>query len=386
MQDRTPTPGQEGRALITPEDGSPAYYAKISMADNPTQEGTPYDKSNVLQDITCDAIGIPHTSTPNEAFLALALGAGKYGFIVTVLFPDGSPVQSATLTGVSGLNGESAVTNADGVAIGVSNSNSANIGVTSPYIDFGDAAGTLIQSTGILTTVEITLNAIVAEISSSKEIVFSPVAKTADFCGIGAGAGANRFDEGPTGNGGGGGYVQNLLNYSLDGNNRTFSVVIGAGGSVGSNGGATSVSVSGDQILKADGGYTSTAEDSAAIGNGNGGVGKSLYRDATQEMVFAANGSPSSGYKFNDPALGVPGSGGGGGCLYVGATSPISVTSLPSGGSPNGGLGGYVDSTGNHNGTSGVYPGGGGGTGPYQAYKGANGCLFVRAHYPWEVT
>ena len=101
-------------------------------------------------------------------------------------------------------------------------------------------------------------------------------------------------------------------------------------------------------------------------------------------MVTAANGSPATGYKFNDPDLGIPGSGGGGGCLYVNSNSPIKVSALPSGGSPNGGFGGYMDNSGNHNGTAGTYPGGGGGTGPYIAYSGASGCLFVRAHYAWE--
>ena len=54
MQDRTPTPGQEGRALITPEDGSAPFYAKIQMADNPTEPGTPLNKENLLQDSTAE--------------------------------------------------------------------------------------------------------------------------------------------------------------------------------------------------------------------------------------------------------------------------------------------------------------------------------------------
>lgn len=51
MQDRVPTPGQEGRVLITPESGEP-FYAKIEMADNPSQTGTAFIKQNMLKDAT----------------------------------------------------------------------------------------------------------------------------------------------------------------------------------------------------------------------------------------------------------------------------------------------------------------------------------------------
>lgn len=43
------------------------------------QHGTPYNKASVLQDSTCTKLGIPTTSTPNDAFNALAEGAGGSG-------------------------------------------------------------------------------------------------------------------------------------------------------------------------------------------------------------------------------------------------------------------------------------------------------------------
>lgn len=68
MQDRIPTPGQEGRVLITPENGSAPFYAKVEMADNPTQDGTPYNKQAVLQDSTAALFGLDNTAVPNDIF------------------------------------------------------------------------------------------------------------------------------------------------------------------------------------------------------------------------------------------------------------------------------------------------------------------------------
>lgn len=68
MTDRQPTPGKEGRVLITPEDGSPAFYATLEMADDPLETGTPWAKSTVLQDDTCGILNIPTTSVPDDAF------------------------------------------------------------------------------------------------------------------------------------------------------------------------------------------------------------------------------------------------------------------------------------------------------------------------------
>src|SRR5574344_1061140 len=63
MNDRTPT--KPGRVLITPESGVP-YYAVLTMADEPTQEGTPPTKANLLSDATAAKLG--GVATPNAAF------------------------------------------------------------------------------------------------------------------------------------------------------------------------------------------------------------------------------------------------------------------------------------------------------------------------------
>lgn len=74
MDDRIPTPGQEGRVLITPEDGTVPFYAKISMADNPTQPGTPLNKATLLKDATALRFGLTTEAVPDDVFSFL----GKY--------------------------------------------------------------------------------------------------------------------------------------------------------------------------------------------------------------------------------------------------------------------------------------------------------------------
>lgn len=71
MDDRIPTPGQEGRVLITPENGSPPFYATIAMADNPRQPGTPLNKANLLQDGTAGLYGKDASAVPNDLFAYL---------------------------------------------------------------------------------------------------------------------------------------------------------------------------------------------------------------------------------------------------------------------------------------------------------------------------
>lgn len=75
MRDRQPTPGMEGRVLITPEDGSIApFHARIAMADDALEEGTPLNKGSLLKDATAAMYGMPDTAVPDDAFALL----GKY--------------------------------------------------------------------------------------------------------------------------------------------------------------------------------------------------------------------------------------------------------------------------------------------------------------------
>ena len=73
MRNRIPSPGKEGRMLITPEDGSKPFYATVTMADEPLEEGTPLAQESLLSDATAEAAGlIPAGATPEQIFSKLA--------------------------------------------------------------------------------------------------------------------------------------------------------------------------------------------------------------------------------------------------------------------------------------------------------------------------
>lgn len=74
MYDRQPTPGKEGRVLITPLNGSAPYYATVAMADEPLEKGTALNKANLLKDATAAMYGKGASAVPNDIFAYL----GKY--------------------------------------------------------------------------------------------------------------------------------------------------------------------------------------------------------------------------------------------------------------------------------------------------------------------
>lgn len=64
MQDRVPV--NPGRVLIKPENGSASYYATMTRADNPTQEGTPLNKASLLKDSTAAKFGLGSNAVPDD--------------------------------------------------------------------------------------------------------------------------------------------------------------------------------------------------------------------------------------------------------------------------------------------------------------------------------
>lgn len=64
-------PANPGRVLITPEDGSAAFYATLTRADNPTEAGDPLSKETLLKDATAALYGLDATAVPDEV-LAMA--------------------------------------------------------------------------------------------------------------------------------------------------------------------------------------------------------------------------------------------------------------------------------------------------------------------------
>ena len=63
-------PANPGRVLITPEDGSAAFYAVLTRADNPTEAGDPLNKATLLKDATAALYGLDATAVPDEVLVA----------------------------------------------------------------------------------------------------------------------------------------------------------------------------------------------------------------------------------------------------------------------------------------------------------------------------
>lgn len=81
MRDRQPL--QPNRVLVTPENGSTPFYATITRADEPADEGHRLNKYTLLKDETCTMLGgDPQTMVPDDALqtlAALACSAGGSG-------------------------------------------------------------------------------------------------------------------------------------------------------------------------------------------------------------------------------------------------------------------------------------------------------------------
>lgn len=90
MRDRLPTPGKEGRVRFCSDNYKPPTLALdesghlvvdyeseqiegvLEHADDATQQGSVYNRANVLPHDVCDALGIDaDESEPRDAFMAL---------------------------------------------------------------------------------------------------------------------------------------------------------------------------------------------------------------------------------------------------------------------------------------------------------------------------
>ena len=74
MRDRLPEPGKEGRVKLTDVmvDPDGTIHGKLEFDDNATQDGSIYNKANVLPDEVCDALGIDRvTSELKDALVML---------------------------------------------------------------------------------------------------------------------------------------------------------------------------------------------------------------------------------------------------------------------------------------------------------------------------
>lgn len=82
MRNRRPTPGYEGRILITPENPEIApFFARVAMADNPIDTGTPMTAETFLKTVTASMLGLdPQEAVPDDALQVLAaLASSRVG-------------------------------------------------------------------------------------------------------------------------------------------------------------------------------------------------------------------------------------------------------------------------------------------------------------------
>lgn len=151
------------------------------------------------------------------------------------------------------------------------------------------------------------------------------------------------------GGGGGGGYTRTSRRISMQG---SYQIVIGAGGSMGVNGGATSfgdkLSVNGGISGRDLPGTSSSTMDGHGGGSGGGGgvdynsdYGTGGYDGSNGEHGYPTDRSGGQGQNFTTREFGEPGGklyagGGGGGRAMLSATPIIS-----NGGSGGGGSGGF---------------------------------------------
>lgn len=389
MQDRVSL--YPGRVKLTPVAGQENTFDMV-RADQPTQEGTPLNKATLLKDVTASILGLPNTAVPDDAFLALTIGVGTYGFRVKIQLADGTPVEGARVSGITALTGSTLVSGTDGIVLGKSTSKTVTISCTSPYIDQAAPASQSVTATGTITDVTLILTAItdMITVTSGKTAKVSPIVKTMDVTAVGGGGGGGGgcyggYDESAAG-GGGGGYVFTKTGVASVAK-AILKITVGSAGSggaskknassPGTSGGTTSVTLNDATLVTANGGaggengygksYPSLIP--GGIGNGNGGTG-------TSKSGVNCNGGAGSGYIFNDSSLGLAGGGGGGG----GTSGAVA-----NGGSPNGGNGSHYDE--GYSSIIGGTPGenfGGGGGGGHNSFDGCNGGrggVYLRFHF-----
>lgn len=420
MEDRVPTPGQDGRVLITPENGSAPFYAKITMADNPTNNGTPLTKETLLQDGTeVQIFGNADNRTVDQAFSGVMdrinlIMQNVANITLTVADTEGKPLEGVYVNGIFDENGDPVQTNASGQAIGyvaegnqtISVSGYADIQNTSMQID-------IIKGNTYMETLAVTTRNFL-KVTNSRTVKFSGnVAQVdASVVGGGAGAGGSVFSssngEGATGGAGSGGEVINQENIDFA-QNTNYPITIGAGGSPGSTdfdeasagspGGSTSF-----MNITARGGNPGTAaviqrvSASQHVIPGNGGIGYGSGNGANgvwgdfsgASDAHAENGLPgqdgTQAYKSFTETEPLGAGGGSGAALYAGDGGM--------GGQIGGGNGGLGAKLSNHDdidgtpGTDGTGSGGGSGsssdnrTAQYvgKSARGGSGCVAIRMH------
>lgn len=413
MEDRIPSPGQEGRVLITPEDGKESYYATVTMADNPTNPGTPLNKATLLQDETeISLFGNTNNRTVDDAFRGISgmlklIKGDLAAMTLKVQASNGNGIRGVLINNLFNESGGPVYTDETGTATGYVAEGNVTLSI-SGYADIEDYSETIEITKGETYTKTWTVNALdFIKITSTQGVKFSENVQRVDISAVGGGGGAGGgiwlrdSSQGASGGAGGGGFVTNQESVPFSANT-TYTAIIGAGGSAGgsadgSKGGTTTfLGVSaegGNPGTKAFAEYVSPTQQvrpgTGGTGNGNGAngvwgnsAGGSLERDSNG--LPGGTGTTSAYSSFTETS---PLGGGGGSGASSGSFSSVGGA----GGQVGGGSGGDADYSNVSDGEKGADgTGGGGGSGSAcelmdtiyigVSGRGGSGCVAIRMH------
>ena len=271
------------------------------------QIGDALNKANLLGDATCDVLGIPRTAVVNDALLGLAIGAGKYGFAITLLTPGGRPLANQEIVGITKPNGTAAITDSNGYVLAVATSANPTVSIYLGFADIVNSQSRTLTATGVITAVTWTLtrnSTVSCAVSTSSTLYFSPDVSTITATPIGGGGsgapGYKGSDDGSdvyaAGGGGGQGYAVTQQYTNTNHVAVPVSITIGAGGvavsastfSPGNDGGTTQVSIAnGALTVTASGGGGGKRGNAypfvggaGGAGNPSGGAGTGAYHTA----------------------------------------------------------------------------------------------------------
>lgn len=345
MRDRVSTQVLANGAIryaVYDETGAFLRYEYMLPADEPTEPGTPLNKATLLSDETAAALGLTEesntSSTVDRAIDTLRsfLFSGKTVFRVHAKLQNGNPAPGMTISGLKSMvDNSAAVTDANGDAVGYSETNPATFGLAASYVDLSAPAVTVTGTPGGITGATLTINFVNFKsfTASTSNVQFSPFCTRVDvsLCGGGGGSGGSgyctmRNDSFKGGNGGKGGNngeygssgTKGTTQYNDDGSgyarggdggkggrggvnivenvtftaNTNYNVTVGSGGSGGTAGG----------ISNAGNGYG--GGDSSFLGVSGGSTSSNkIYSSFTElKTVLNGGGTKTGGidYFYND--------------------------------------------------------------------------------------
>lgn len=358
-----------------PYDIGPINPAGIS------QQGTPLNKDTLLAALVAQKLG--GVETPSEAFdlLSQLIMAGKYVFSVKVKTADGAPVSGVRLTGIQDVSGTSGpLTNAEGLAFGISESESVSISIES----YWDVTAGSVSAQGIMGTA-VSVPDLTATLVNFRSFTASTTGKLSGAC--------TRLDVSlcSAGAGGGGGeWANNYADQPSGGD-----VGSASGGKTGYGGvdygGGAGGGASGGVLVQENVPFSPQQEYSINVGKGGDGGDPDetqsalrLGQDGGVTTAFGLNagggrnGEDGSNYRATTPVRG--GAGGDGADAGASGNNQIysSFTAMKTCGLGGDGAPYQQEGVSAGNGKNGTAPGGGGGGGAGQAdsskpTKGGNG-------------